>query len=650
MPRIGQIIPEYLVPHVQTYINDNTQFVEEVPEASDSSIRFLCLFASDKGEPWTVKKMTHVNDFLAEYGTPNFDKYGQPNLMPYAMLSSGNASCWCMRVTDEKAANSNFYITATHTTDAEGKFAVTFGKGTFAELKTDGKVSLDTKMQEAVESSENVNNILFAVSAIGSGVYGDSFRIRILLDVVSSRYAQYPMYTLEVLDVSTGTAVVAERFTVSFNPNSNTNSQLRFVDDVVNDPENGSSLIRIYTNVAVFNTLLTEYVKVFDAVEGDSEAVDTSAITLQTVDFLTGKNLGNFTVVSSMDKYTIDAASYSIAGIESGDVTSAEVTPFSTVGGVSLAGGSDGDFGSTDKAVRDAAITTAYKKALNKSSKVVPALFSKRRTPAEFILDANYPCSVKAGLVELALHRYDAQCILDAGLNIDTVAKAIAYATNKSSVDESVEGYGQFNDIIVSKECQHYKTRDPFTQKIIDVTYTYFLAQALPTHFTVYGNHIPFVGAQFSTLTGHIRNSLVPEIDADDLKQKEEFYNLKVNFAEAIGENTYIHALQGTTNPISSDLSEMNNVAVMLDMKRQLEDYVNNVLYNFSDVSDRQRFTETANKMFEGYVNNKVREYSIYFDMNEYEAERNILHCYLAVTFRQLSKRGIIEIDINKRS
>ena len=35
--------------------------------------------------------------------------------------------------------------------------------------------------------------------------------------------------------------------------------------------------------------------------------------------------------------------------------------------------------------------------------------------------------------------------------------------------------------------------------------------------------------------------------------------------------------------------------------------------------------------------------------MNEWEADRSILHCYLSVTFRGLMKRAILEIDINKR-
>ena len=47
MPRTGQIIPQYLQPHEETYINDNTVFTDTAVEQSGP--RFLNVFVSDKG-------------------------------------------------------------------------------------------------------------------------------------------------------------------------------------------------------------------------------------------------------------------------------------------------------------------------------------------------------------------------------------------------------------------------------------------------------------------------------------------------------------------------------------------------------------------------------------------------------------------------
>ena len=84
-------------------------------------------------------------------------------------------------------------------------------------------------------------------------------------------------------------------------------------------------------------------------------------------------------------------------------------------------------------------------------------------------------------------------------------------------------------------------------------------------------------------------------------------------------------------------------------MKRELETFVSKKLYNFAEPEDRKRFTEDADELLRPYNVTKVRSFEVHFDMNAFEEERSILHCYLAVVFKTMAKRGIIEIDINKR-
>ena len=85
-------------------------------------------------------------------------------------------------------------------------------------------------------------------------------------------------------------------------------------------------------------------------------------------------------------------------------------------------------------------------------------------------------------------------------------------------------------------------------------------------------------------------------------------------------------------------------------MKRILEDFCIRRLYDFASAEDRVKFTEDADRLFTSYTNREVSTYNVYFDMNEFEENKSILHCYLAVVFRTLGKRCIVEIDINKRS
>jgi hypothetical protein len=205
-------------------------------------------------------------------------------------------------------------------------------------------------------------------------------------------------------------------------------------------------------------------------------------------------------------------------------------------------------------------------------------------------------------------------------------------------------------DYLVTREGQWAKVRDPFTGKIIDVTYTWFLAQALPTHIITNGTHVPFIGERYSLLTGHIANSVRPNIDADDLESKQLLWEKRINTLDTLSENRYARSTQVTVQTDLSDLTEDSNVLVLLEMKRILEDITLKRLFDFADAEDRRRFTDEADRVFATYPNRKVREYKVSFDMNEYEQERNILHCYLTVIFRQISTRAIVEIDINRRT
>ena len=130
---------------------------------------------------------------------------------------------------------------------------------------------------------------------------------------------------------------------------------------------------------------------------------------------------------------------------------------------------------------------------------------------------------------------------------------------------------------------------------------------------------------------------------------KEEFYKLRLNYYQAVAENKFIRGTQSTSQNIWSDLTEENNMIVLLEMKRKLEDMVAKLTYNLAEPEDRKRFEEDAQRMFATYPGNKIREFAVEFKMSAWEEERSILHCYLSVVFRTMVKRGIIEIDINKR-
>ena len=267
---------------------------------------------------------------------------------------------------------------------------------------------------------------------------------------------------------------------------------------------------------------------------------------------------------------------------------------------------------------------------------------SSRSVPVDYILDANYADLVKMTLNTLVQKRQDCMGYLDAGIAIETPQELIEYYEGGMT-----SGIRERN---IVREGQHYTIRDPFTKKRITVTTTYFLAQQLPNHIYNSGRHIPFVGQTEANVTGIIRNSFLPAIDGEDLDAKETLYNLGVNIYEVVDANNYVRATQSTSQSISSDLSEENNMLVLLQIKREIELMVSSLTYNFAEAEDRKRFTESADRLLSKYRGTGIRDGAVSFDVSAYEEERNIIHCYLSLVFRSMSKTGIIEIDINPRT
>lgn len=310
-----------------------------------------------------------------------------------------------------------------------------------------------------------------------------------------------------------------------------------------------------------------------------------------------------------------------------------------SIEGVPLNSGDDGSFaeGVADD-VREEALEAAYLAAFN--GEFDKTIASKRRAPVDIMLDANYSTQVKRAMVALAVNRFDCAVHLDTNL-INNVADLDTWYTQISDL----------NQYIVSYDAHMFKTSDPITGKIIPVTITLWLSQKYPTHYNVYGNHTPLAGEEYGVLSGYQRNSILPIIDADDLDVKEHLYaDLHMNYVECLEENVFIRGTQQTSQNYWSDLSEENNVLVLLEIKRKIERLATSNRYKWAEPDNLRLFQEACEEVFSSYTGTKCRSLSIRVDMNAWEETRYIVHIYLEVVFRTFQKRAIIEIDVNPRA
>lgn len=644
MPQATQIVPKYLHSHVETYINDYTQFDDSASTPVDNNNKFICVFRSGKGPDNVLLKKDDLSDFIATYGNSNFAKYGQPLMMPIAMLTSGSATVYSMRVMPDDAFAANSILLMQYRFDEDTKKMViryrtkyldkaalstmgSAGYKTSSAFKKQLELAAQAEVKETMtdeKDGKEWKQIPIAVFRMaGRGVYGNNYRWRITRNFEYENDYGIMMYTFECINAA-GSG--AEASYVGSIVSSSQYRNITLINDILDNEEKGAVMMDV--------DVLEDYV---------NEAYDEFKVFLETLDDVPEDLIPTNDTWDPFFGFQCNSTNLHPNMEVIGESTDTEDIGLSRAQGIALMGGDDGAFGSDNPTDVFNATNKCYVDAF--SGEYDSVILSSRRSPCDAILDANYNSDaehsqydVKGTLYNMALARNDALLYLDAGTE-----------TTKASIDNLINDYARFNSRNAVKEFQHYTVKDPGTMKKCEVTVTYFYAQKLPTHYQNYGSWVPFVKARCE-LSGHIKNTLEPAVDDLEMELKEKLYVNRFNYFETIDENVYQRAAQNTAQMIDSDLMEENNMNTLFALKKQLERDCWNSLYDFTSVEDRARFSESEQAKFASWVGSRLDTLSIIFDANEWEMERSIVHCYVSVRFRNMMKRVIIEIDVNKRN
>ena len=597
-------IPDYDHPFNVTIINDNS-VLDKKSQVVPERVNYLCIFVGGKGRDNKLLKITSQAEFIKEFGKPDILKYGQPILNAYASITDAYSHAYCMRVMPLDAMYSNMIVSAKYKV-VDGNFEIKLVRETEMALKNGDHLE-DIMLQKRNDEEDEAGYKtipLLAIRSLGRGVYGDSLRVRLTGLVRKKSVVDYRPYRMEILDVEEGNSVV-ETFDGCLYDYA-VNARSLILSDVLDGESSYSTRVGMCINEDAFEVLFDEYVKVV----GEANTVENFRL----FDPIFGVN---------NDKTKIPNL-----------VINSEELALDRLDGVPLMGGDDGAFKDGIE-LEGEVLENLYLKAF--SGELDRTILSPRRTPIKYILDANYPLLVKRQIVKLAINRYDAFVYLDAGI-ITTHDEGLIFGEDTTDL----------NYRIVSKGYQHYQIRDPFNGKKVNVTYTYHLASALAKHIELNGSHIPFTGEAYATLTGAVKNTLLPVIDEYDEDMKEQLYDLRLNYYEALGENLFARGTQVTAQDIDSDLSEEHNMVMTLEIKDIAEKETISRRYNFAEPEDRQLFTEVLTERTKSY-RDVVRSISVLYDMTEEEEARSTLHCYVEITFKTIAKSSIVEININKR-
>lgn len=630
-----QIVPKYQHPHVETYVYDNTFYTEDSSVEVDDSIKLIAVFSSGKGIDNKFVKKTNLKSFTDTFGKSNPKKYGQPLMMPIAALNTGVASVWCMRVMPTDAAYANSVLSAYYKADVDSKmFTVKYKAKSF----TDGEAihnrdDIEVK-GNTVESPDTLDGWthlpIASIIAMGRGEYGQNYRWRITNNTEYERDYDKKFYTFEILSTENGLSRIATYVGTLVTPTDLQDTVQ--ITDVIADEDMGSYPANIIVYEENVDALYNAYVDFLNQV---AEAEPDTEIDIPTVN--------EFDPFFGLALNSTDALQFFTVQGSDGDDPKAIDLDIAT--GINFLGGTEGSFSEADPEAAEEALVQAYKDAFGGVTDKL--ILAPRRIACDFLLDANYPYEVKLALAELAHARNDCMLFLDCGIQPSFSSPTLGqmeldYASGIFHTED--------NDIpMVSLNPQHYEVRDIHTGRKTTVTMTYFIAQNLPTHFAENGSHIPFVKS-YAELTDFVPNSLAPSVEMFESDLKEELYTHRFNYWESIGESQFQRACQCTAQVGNSDLLEENNVHTLFALKRQLEYdcWINT--YNFTSADERARFQQIEEAKFESWKGSRLDTLSIRFDATAWEAERSIVHCYVEVQFRNLHKRTIIEIDINRRN
>lgn len=218
----------------------------------------------------------------------------------------------------------------------------------------------------------------------------------------------------------------------------------------------------------------------------------------------------------------------------------------------------------------------------------------------------------------------------------------------------------EFDGRATSIDLGSYEIFDPISKKRIKVTVTYFLAGNLVPHMLRYGINKPFV-YDYATLralqrdrtlvtTGDmIRDSFKPDIDLIDWDVKEVLYNSRINYYLTTDEGRQVQrAVQNTRQREASALLEENNVRVLNTLKKGLEKACRSYLYEWNNPAVRKGYTTAQMDIYRPWIGDFVEDLDIRFTANEWEQERMIMHCYVVVKFKDIVKRIILEINVER--
>jgi len=644
-------------PGVYTKIIDLSTFVQAVP----STIGFLCGF-SRKGRDNELIFVGSRADFISEWGEPNITEYGkyfgQGPYVAYNHLGESGALFW-MRLLPDDATYANLRIDAVmDPSDSSASIEITYVE------------SLNSKDEIRTNLTQVGNRMpIVFLYPIGRGDYYNSLGVRI------TEHANPTLSGIYVLDIyekqSDGDEVIIESFEVSFNPNAVDNAgDSIFITSIL---ERYSSILR--AEMVLPNGEYTSgydlVARVFDREIGNV-TVDLTAATASIrdnkqdfSDWQTSPQTGNanYVVIAkdargntiwgwlgesdpNEDNEIINVfverdlstsprgwnGAVSLFDPSLGDITyeirktyTSIASAFTSSEPVPLKKGSEGSLrtstGDIDTTEAEVLLERGY------SGLIDDNILDTENVYFTIVYDAGYPSDVKKAIVNLCQTRRDCVAIIDNGDN-NTVNEALDTRQNVNT----------FNTFYAALYECYSKVSDPFSGEDVWFSPVYHMAYLLPRNDNV--AEIWFAAAGFNR--GAIDN--IKELRYNPrLGQRDQFYLKQINPIVKFSDG-YVVWGQLTTQAKASALQDLNIVRMVLYIKRALERYCRNFIFEQNDPITWAQVSGAIVDFLEVIkVKRGLDNYSVEVGATDYEKKTKTFH----VNVTLYPTKAVEKIELN---
>lgn len=246
----------------------------------------------------------------------------------------------------------------------------------------------------------------------------------------------------------------------------------------------------------------------------------------------------------------------------------------------------------------------------------------------DHVFDANYEDAVKNAIITLARdERQDFFYWADTKIQ-NTIQDCINW---KNSFTNST----YFMSIIAQSQTWY----DEYTSKNINLTSTYLISDLLARHLESNGRQYPMAGSRRGIVGGFITNDWYPNEE-----QKEKLYANKINYLEK--DINLIRIGAQNTNYPAGPLGQINNMLVLLRIKRTVEKIAKTYQFEFNTSSTRSAMAAEINQYLSTWKSNgacTVANASVY--ASDYDIIQKIVRVDVTLQFTGVIERIVINID-----